>query len=178
MAAFFEVQSAIRLEVIPLKDSHGLIRTVSEESIKDFKNRAIARRHGVFVFAIQKQGGGPPTPWYVGLAKKQAFADEAMSGDKLRKYAAALFGRIGRPVISLVAAPARGPKTPIDDLETLLIWMARARNSSLINERKINSDPKELIRLVNRIAISGVLNKGQGKPSNAATEFQRMMGLI
>ena len=157
--------------------THGLIRTLSSSSITGFKKAAISERHGVYVFSLKKPGNSAPRPWYVGLAKKQSFADEAMTDDKLRKYASSMFGRTGSPLITLVGAPKTGPRNAIDDLETLLIWIARARNQNLLNERKISSDPKHILALVNKLSIAGVLNRKKGKPSAVAKEFQRIMGL-
>jgi hypothetical protein len=154
----------------------NLIRTIKKSAITSFTQSAWSGRRGVYVFGIRKQGGSV-TPWYVGLADKQKLCEEATSKDKLRKYAAAMFGRTGKPNLTLVVAPAVGPEAPVDDLETLLIWIARARNPKLLNERKVGSAPKNIIRLVNRIQISGVLNMGKGTPSHAALAFRRMMGL-
>jgi hypothetical protein len=172
--ASFEVAPAI--ELAAASESHGLIRTLTGASLKAFKKSAWSKRKGVFVFGLRNQGG-TVTPWYVGLAKKQSFADEATSADKLRKYAVAMFGRTGTPIMTLVAAPKTGPKGPVDSLETLLIWIARAQNPRLVNERKIGSKPRAIIALVNEIQIDGVLKKSQGKPSTAAKAFRSMMGL-
>lgn len=168
-------------EVAPLfildakSESHGLIRTLKPASIAAFKASAPSNRHGVFVFGLRNQGA--VMPWYVGLAKKQTFDEEAMTNDKLRKYAAAMFGRMGTPVMFRVMAPPTGPKGPVDGLETLLIWIARARNARLVNERKVASSPKKIVALVNKMTIPGVLNSGTGAPSNAAQAFRKMMGL-
>jgi hypothetical protein len=174
--ATFQVKPQTLLGVAKVKGTHGLIRTLKETDVSAFKKAVSSQRRGVYVFGLRSQKGAV-RPWYVGLAKKQTFAEEAMTHDKLRKYAAAMFGRTGRPTITLVAAPLTGPGNSIDDLETLLIWIARERNPKLLNEKKVSSSPKKLIGLVNKLEIVGVLNSGKGKPSNAAKDFSKLMGL-
>ena len=43
----------------------------------------------------------------------------------------------------------------IDDLETLLIWMAAHRNKSLLNKKKRDTHPAKLLRIANSISLKG-----------------------
>lgn len=175
--AKFQVVGRYDLDAEDVVNTHGLIRALTPASIATFQGLPNAQRKGVYIFSLKGQGGSV-MPWYVGMARAQSFAQEAMTKDKLRKYASAMFGRTGKPVITLVAAPAKGAKTEaIDRLETLLIWIARDRNPALVNVRKVESTPQKIIGLVNEIEISGVLNKNPGQPSNHAVDFRSMMGL-
>lgn len=175
--AKFDVHGPYDFGTNDVDEAHGLIRGLTDESIDDFRKKTIARRHGVYVFALRGQGGSV-VPWYVGLAKQMTFGDEAFSKDKLRKYAAAMFGRTGKPILTVLAAPKNGPKgSAIDDLETLLIWIARAQNPRLLNERKINTSPRWILALTKNITIQGVINSGQGQPTREVKQFKAMMGL-
>ena len=172
----FEVLKQLNLAAEDAAGTHGLIRILTKTSIASFKSTAAAGNYGVYVFGMRGQGGAV-TPWYVGLAKAQTFASEAMAPDKLRKYSAAMFGRNGTPVITLVAWSSVDHESLIDDLERLLIWVARAKNSRLLNERKVSSSPRSIIALVNKIEIKGVLNRGPGQPSHAAQAFKAYLGI-
>lgn len=177
MAATFEVVKRFTLDAEDVEGTGGLLRSVTDASIDTFKKSAWGKRLGVYVFGITVQN--VPKPWYVG--KGTTLGSEAVDKDKLRKYAAAMLGRTGTPHLTLLVAPIKGSKKKkqkaMDDLETLLIWVARARNPNLVNERKIDTSPHEIIRLLDTLHIPGVLNSGQGKPSNAAKEFKTLMGL-
>lgn len=176
MAATFEVVQRFNLKAEDVQGTGGLLRSLTDVSLDAFKKSAWAKRHGVYIFGLTVQK--VPKPWYVGLAKGTTLGSEAVSKDKLRKYAAAMMGRTGTPHLTLVVAPSKGPKNAaIGDLETLLIWIAQARNPDLVNERKIDTSPHEIIELLNRLHIPGVLNSGKGKPSNAAKDFSKLMGL-
>ena len=176
MAAEFTVQKRIELQTVDIPDTHGLIRTISEESIQRIKSSASGDGYGIYIFALSN-GGGNPVPWYVGMAAKQTLCAEAVTRDKLRKYSAAMFGRQGKPSITFVSADSKQAISRVDSLETLLIWIARSKNPNLINERKVSGRPKTIISIVNQVSISGVINRGQGQPSKNAQAFAGLMGL-
>jgi hypothetical protein len=176
MGSSFEVHGEQMLKALDLAGTNGLIRTLCPDSIRSYKGGANAAGVGVYVFSLTNTG--TPKPWYVGLTKKQSLASESMTADKLRKYSTAMFGRTGKPSITLLTPCTSASKKDIEGLEMLLIWMARAKNPLLLNERKISGDPKSIITLVNKISIRGVLNTNPGQPTNAAQAFKAMMGLV
>ena len=176
MTAEFTVQQRIDLQTEDIPNTHGLIRTLTDQSIENIKKSASGEGQGIYVFALNN-GGGNPVPWYVGMALRQTLRTEAITRDKLRKYSAAMFGRQGTPSITFLRADSNQAISKIDSLETLLIWIARTKNPSLINERKVSGRPKTIISIVNEISVRGVINRGQGQPSNSARAFSGMMGL-
>jgi hypothetical protein len=177
MTAEFVVQKRIDLQTEDIPNTHGLIRTLNEQSIKKIKDGVLGNKRGIYVFALSN-GGGNPVPWYVGMASMQELRAEAITRDKLRKYSAAMFGRQGKPSITFLTVASQHAVSKIGSLETLLIWIARSKNSDLLNERKVSGRPKTIITNVNEISVRGVINRGQGQPSNNARAFAGMMGLI
>lgn len=176
MSALFEVSKRIGLVAADVSGTHGLIRTISEHSIEAVQKTADGKYCGVYVFSLSS-GGGNPSPWYVGLAKKQSLGVESLAKDKLRKYAAAMFGRRGTPSLTFLVPVGFSSIKAIDDLETLLIWIARAKNPNLLNEKKVSGKPSGIIALTNTICVKGVINRGRGQPSKEALDFIGMMGL-
>lgn len=176
MTALFEVSKRLDLTTMDVAGTHGLIRTLSDSSIKKVRGFSDSKYCGVYVFAL-RSGGGNPVPWYVGLAEKQTLGDESLNKDKLRKYAAAMFGRRGSPSITFLCPVGNTSIKSINDLETLLIWIARGKNASLLNEKKISGKPSNIISLTNKLCVKGVINRTQGQPSNVASDFIGMMGL-
>lgn len=176
MTAEFTVQKRIDLQTEDIPNTHGLIRTLDEQSINKIKSNVSGGNYGIYIFALSN-GGGNPVPWYVGMAVKQKLCAEAITRDKLRKYSAAMFGRQGRPSMTFLSADTQQSISKIDSLETLLIWIARSKNPNLINERKVSGRPKIIISNVNEVSVRGVINRGQGQPSNNARAFAGMMGL-
>lgn len=79
--------------------------------------------------------------------------------------------------MTFLSADSKQAIFKIDNLETLLIWIARSKNPSLINERKVSGRPKTIISIINEISVRGVINRGQGQPSKNARAFSGMMGL-
>lgn len=176
MGSSFEVHGAQILKTLDVAETNGLIRTLCPDSIKSYKSSTNASDVGIYIFSLTNTG--TPKPWYVGLTKKQSLAYESMTPDKLRKYSIAMFGRTGKPSITLLTPCTTASRNDIEGLEMLLIWIARSKNPLLLNERKISGDPKSIITLVNKISIKGVLNANPGQPSNAAKAFKAMMGLV
>lgn len=176
MTATFTVQERIELQAEDIPNTHGLIRTLNEQSINKINVSASGNAYGIYIFALSN-GGGNPVPWYVGKAEKQNLCAEAITRDKLRKYSAAMFGRQGKPSMTFLSADGKKDISKIDSLETLLIWIARSKNPSLINERKVSGRPKSIISIINQISVRGVINREQGQPSKSALAFSGMMGL-
>lgn len=176
MTADFTVQKRIELQTEDIPNTHGLIRTLNGISIERIQTNASGNGYGIYIFALNN-GGGNPVPWYVGMAAKQTLCAESVTRDKLRKYSAAMFGRQGRPSITFISADSKQAISKIDSLETLLIWIARSKNPSLINERKVSGRPKTIISTVNQVSVRGVINRGQGQPSSNAQAFAGLMGL-
>lgn len=176
MTVEFIVQKRIELQTVDIPNTHGLIRTLDEESIEKIKGSTSGDAYGIYIFALSN-GGGNPVPWYVGMAAKQKLCTEAITRDKLRKYSAAMFGRQGKPSMTFLSTDSQQAISKIDSLETLLIWISRSKNPSLINERKVSGRPKTIISIINKISVRGVINRGQGQPSNNARAFSGMMGL-
>lgn len=176
MTAHFEVSKRLDLTTEDVAGTHGLIRTISKKSISDVQKFPDSQYVGVYVFSL-RSGGGNPVPWYVGLARKQSLGDESLARDKLRKYAAVMFGRRGSPSITFLCPIGNPSIKAIDDLETLLIWIARSKNANLLNEKKVSGKPSTIISLTNSICVNGVINRGQGKPSKVELDFIGMMGL-
>lgn len=176
MTSLFEVSKRLDLTTEDVAGTHGLIRTISTQSISNVQKSPDSQYAGVYVFSL-RSGGGNPVPWYVGLARKQSLGNESLARDKLRKYAAAMFGRTGLPSITFLCPIGNSSIKAIDDLETLLIWVARSKNAHLLNEKKVSGKPSTIISLTNSICVKGVINRGQGKPSQVQRDFMGMMGL-
>jgi hypothetical protein len=154
---------------------------ITPEALTEFWSRqSCADNHGVYVFALKGRGPGAAFPYYVGKADKTNFCTETFNKRNRKAYTAALLQGDGRPEIHLIPlSRGRGPfpRSAIDDLETLLIWVARHRNHSLINKRKIDSSPKHILQLAQKNTVRGVLNSGSGKIHSEAQRFRAMMGL-
>ena len=124
---------------------------------------------GCYVFAIGHSGGLKPL--YVGQTTR-SFKNECFSANNQLRLNKALQARPGRLVLFLLAYDKRGPgalnKKAITDLENALIGLAFRRNPDLINKQGVG-EPVWRIR--------GVLRSGVGKPSSAASEFSKTLGL-
>lgn len=156
-------------------------RVITREALTAFwGNSTLANERGVYVFAIKRRGPGAAIPFYVGKAARTTFVTETFNDRNRAAYTAALFDSEGTPEIHLVKLERqRGPinYTAIDNLETLLIWIARHRNPALLNRRKIDSRPAHLMELFSANRVIGVLNTGSGRISDTAQNFRRVMGL-
>ncbi|MHB8153360.1 MAG: hypothetical protein ACYDGW_09545 [Vulcanimicrobiaceae bacterium] len=103
-----------------------------------------------------------------------------MNDRNRRMFTAALLEGQGRPTFFLLTLEQqRGPinRDAIEELETLMIWIARHRNPTLLNRRKINTAPENLMRISGENRVAGVLNSGSGKISDVARKFRDVMGL-
>ena len=157
------------------------MRVITQESLRKFwiDNENLSERHGVYVFALQRRGPGAPVPFYVGKTEKgRGFKQETFNPRNRRAYNAALLVGHGTPLIYFLALRrSRGPRArrAIDNLETLLIWIARHRNPNLVNRRKQNTTPWKLMSFFDTSKVLGVLNAGR-RPSAAARELRRVLG--
>lgn len=157
-------------------------RVINQSALNEFlgKNDAQRERRGIYVFALKRKGPGAALPFYVGKAGKTRFDTETFNRRNRRAFTAALFEGGGKPEIHLVTLHhSRGPipLAAIDQLETLLIWVARHRNAALLNRRKIDTSPFHLMQLFRNNTITGVLNTGSGNVHADAWRFREMMGL-
>ena len=143
-----------------------------------FRDLAVhTRAGGIYVFAIRRQRGSG-LPWYVGKneGKEQgSLYKEALTNDKLRKYASALAEEGSGTALLFFLSPTDRRSDNIDNLEKFLIWLARQRNPRLLNKRKVRLTPQSLYDHLRRHRIKGVLNADPGNPGTAGS-FKRMIG--
>ena len=108
-------------------------RLVTSQALnKLWAGTKLAGDHGVYVFALKRRGRGAAVPFYVG----EAGQDDLQDGDpellkNRRAFTAALLESEGTPEMYLVVMQYKVGRInykAIDDLETLLIWIARHRN--------------------------------------------------
>ena len=169
----------------PLEAKHSKdvgVKVINQAALTEFwdANEAQKERRGIYVFALKRKGPGAALPFYVGKAGKTQFQTETFNQRNRKAFTAALFQGGGRPEIHLVTLQkSKGPLPlqAINDLETLLIWIARHRNPALLNRQKIDTSPHHLMQLFDSSTIRGVLNSGSGKVHGDAHRFRDMMGL-
>ena len=142
------------------------------------KHLHLASHKGCYVFTLSAGRGS--MPWYVGKTEKnkRTLKQEVFAEEKLRKYKTILAkSRRRSPALYfLVRIEQQGPLgSAIDDLETLLIWIASHRNKSVLNKRKRDTQPARLMRIVNRIGIKGILNCNPGRPTEPSRLFETLM---
>lgn len=152
---------------------------LKNESMTKLKQERVGTRTGgVYVFAVGRKGGGR-IPWYVGINQGKRHSSlhrEALTNDKLRKYARALAEEDSGSAMLYFLSPEDRRSDDILALETFLIWLARQRNPRLLNTKKVRLSPKSLNRHLRQHRISGVLTKSVGKPPKAASNFKKMIG--
>ena len=129
------------------------------------------RKQGVYIFALRSGKGY--MPWYVGKTNgKRGMVQECMTPDKSTKYNEALRRSLGTPVIFFVVRPGNkyiAPKQVVNDMEKQLTQDALAKNPYLINIQNTKNLP--------RWSINGVVRANQGRPSQLAKAFSKMMGI-
>jgi hypothetical protein len=131
---------------------------------------------GIYVFALRKPGGlGGSTPWYIGKTEANTLGKEALTADKLRKYASALNASVGTPLLYFLTPKGAADRNRIDELEIFLIWLARQKNPHLINKKKVRLSPEALQDHLANLRIAGFLNS-RGNPGSAAVDFKTMIG--
>jgi hypothetical protein len=171
----------LRLKHIQVPDSGIHVRYVlKNESMKKLKlQRVGTRTGGVYIFAIRKKGRGAGVPWYVGINEgkhKSSLYREALTPDKLQKYARALAEESTGSALLYFLSPGDRRSDKIPELETFLIWLARQRNPRLLNTKKVRLSPKSLNKHLREHRIAGVLTKQAGKPRKGVSAFQKMIG--
>ena len=132
---------------------------------------------GLYVFVVRRRAG-PGLPWYVGKnegREQGSLYKEALTNDKLRKYASALAEEGSGTARLYFLSPKDRRSDNINDLEKFLIWLARQRNPRLLNKRKIRLTPQSLYEHLQRHTINGVLNAQPGNPGIAG-RFKSMIG--
>ena len=154
---------------IPRDETTGL---TDDKEVKNFwrERGDCATACGCYLFAIKASKG--IKPWYVGVANKLTFSQEALTKPKLKIYDNVISIRKGKPLLFLIARKtntgkfAKSPKNKIkeiDYLETILIGAALDKNKDLLNIQKTK-------RLKNLI-VPGLINTSRGKRSVAVKEF-------
>ena len=169
----------VQLEYLSDKSSAIEVRCVDKKkSLTSFSNLAVhTRAGGLYVFAIRPKGGSG-VPWYVGKnegGEQGSLYKEALTPDKLRKYARALAEEGSGTALLFFLSPEDRRSDNIDDLEMFLIWLARQRNPRLLNKRKVRLTPQSLYDHLRQHKIKSVLNADPGNP-RAATPFKKMIG--
>jgi len=146
-------------------------KIVDSEGLPEFWSEidTLAKRRGCYLFAVRASKGIRPV--YVGKATK-TFKQEVFTPHKLEKYQRCLADfKKGTPVLFFLLAPAGKGKpnlTAVGELEDYLIQTAISRNPDLLNVRGTEREDW---------GITGVLRSGVGKPSRAARDFKRTLGL-
>jgi hypothetical protein len=129
----------------------------------------LAAERGCCVFGIR--AGKGMTPIYVGKATR-SFKQECFNPANRHKFSNGMADyQKGTPVLYFVRHPSQRGKTntkQIEEIENFLIQNVAVRNPDLQNLRGKQA-PKWSIR--------GVLRSGQGKPTNAESDFKRLIGI-
>lgn len=127
---------------------------------------------GCYVFSLRAPRGSKP--WYVGKAEKTRFRRECISPHKALHYAQLVAKRKGVPELTLLAQvtengkfrkPTKDKRPAISALESMLIGMAIARNSDLLNTKGT--------RMFSSLVVDGLLNSHKGK--GGSSKFLRDM---
>ena len=136
---------------------------------------------GCYVFGLGPPGGGS-LPWYVGRTKgTNGLVGECFQAHKINHYnnAIARYQR-ARPQLTLIAKvtptteafakPNANGHLDVEQFEDFLIGVAYAKNQELMNV--------EGTTFLRDVVIQGVLNSpGRGRPTQAATDLKRLLGL-
>lgn len=166
---FREPDSGIHVRFVLKSGSMGKLR----------KERVGTRAGGLYIFAIRRKGRGAGLPWYVGINEgkgRSSLFREALTNDKLRKYARALAEETTGSALLYFLSPEDRRSDNIAHLETFLIWLARQRNPRLLNAKKVRLTPKSLNAHLQQHRIEGVLASRVGKPSKGTSDFRTMIG--
>jgi hypothetical protein len=138
----------------------------------------LASKKGCYVFAMSAGRGS--MPWYVGKAEKnqRTLKHEVFHEDKRRKYNGVLKkSRRRTPHMFLLVRTQQQGRLgeAVDELETLLVWMAAHRNGHLINKKKRGTHPAKLVRISRQLAIKNLVNASRGQPNESARRFELLM---
>jgi hypothetical protein len=169
LAFFIDGPYKLRLGHLREQDSKIHVRFVRKsESMKKLrKERVGTRAGGLYIFAIRRKGRGAGLPWYIGLNEGKSQSSlyrEALTSDKLRKYARALAEEGAGSALLYFLSPEDRRSDKIPQLETFLIWLARQRNPRLLNSKKVRLSPEYLNKHLRQHRIAGVLGSQAGKP--------------
>ena len=136
----------------------------------------LAHSKGCYLFCLRRRSGW--LPWYVGMTSR-SFYDECFTPHKrehygwsIKEHARAHPKRRAKPVMFFLARVVqRGgvSREEILDLENHLIGLALKQNSNLSNVKGTDREPWW--------RIDGVRPPGRGRPSDAAVEFKKALGL-
>jgi len=162
-------------------DSRIHVRYVlKNESMKKLRQERVGTRAGgLYIFAVRPKGRGAGFPWYVGINEgkgQSSLYREALTNDKLRKYARALAEEGAGSALLYCLSPEDRRSDNIPQLETFLIWLARQRNPRLLNTKKVRLTPKVLNDHLRQHHIAGVLTSRVGKPREGTSDFRKMIG--
>lgn len=171
----------LRLGHFREEDSRIHVRFVRKsESLKKLRQERVGTRAGgLYIFAIRRKGSGAGVPWYVGINEGKSQSSlyrEALTNDKLRKYARALAEEAAGSALLYFLSPEDRRSDNIRQLETFLIWLARQRNPRLLNTKKVRLSPKSLNEHLRQHRIAGVLTPRVGKPLKGASDLRKMIG--
>lgn len=165
MTTLFEVHGPFDVPIH--KDKGG--RAITQREIDKFweTNRSLKNSKGCYVFGVR--AGKGYTPGYVGKATR-SFRQEIFTPHKLTKYHGFLvaYGR-GTPIFFLITYPVKKGKanaTQIGELERFLIQLGVAANPDILNIKGTKTE---------KWGVQGVIRGGQGKPTQAAADFKKMM---
>jgi hypothetical protein len=178
----FEVQGPYKLATgLVLIPGAGMgVRFIDRQKTRDKLKSFVGKKEGgVYVFAIRSQRHAGK-PWYVGKNESSArltLVNEALSPDKLRKYALALGQQRGTPILYFLS-PSDGRCDKVDSLEDFLIWLSRQKSPQLLNKKKVRLSPKDLHEHLQRHKIRGILGAGigSGRATKAELSFREMIG--
>ncbi|MBF6569506.1 MAG: hypothetical protein IVW54_11610 [Candidatus Binataceae bacterium] len=178
----FRIDGPYTLDLKYLSDEASGIRVRcvnKDKSAQKLRHLPIGRRAGgLYIFAIRRQRGAGK-PWYVGMNEgtdQGSLYKEALTNEKLRKYARALAEEDSGSALLFFLSPDDRRSDDIPELETFLIWLARQRNPHLLNKRKFSLTPRLLHKHLHQHQITGVLNARAGHPGKAADTFRKMIG--
>ena len=129
---------------------------------------AISAKSGVYVFAVRAGRGFRPI--YIGKATR-SFKSEVFKAHQIHHYNIALANTgKGTPCVFFICAPGSRKKVSrklCGEIETFFIQLAVQKNPHLRNDRK-TSLPEWV--------IAGLV-RSKGKPSIAARDFAKMVGM-
>lgn len=130
---------------------------------------------GCYVFSIKASRG--MLPWYIGKAERQPFKKECLSHHKINHFNNAIAERRGIPVLFFIpqltkAGSFRKPTTStrkaINELESILIGMALAKNSDILNAKGTT--------MLKKITVDSFLNSKRKAKGGPAGELRQLLG--
>jgi len=179
----FVIDGPYKLRIGHLRepDSDIHVRYVRRrESLQKLRGvRVATRAGGLYIFAIRRRGKGAGIPWYVGInegRRHSSLYKEALTNEKLRKYARALAEEDSGSSLLYFLSPEDRRSDHIPEMETFLIWLARQRNPRLLNRKKVRLSPNSLNWHLQQHRIVGILGQRRGRTPKEASGFRKMIG--